>query len=450
MKRTEVRNLDKDIRNTNFNEVSLGYSDEEACLEANRCLNCANPRCVKGCPVGVRIPEFINAIKNNDLKLAYEIIGESNSLPAICGRVCPQEKQCESMCIKGFKGDAIAIGALERYVADNAIKNNYLNTLKCESNGKRVAIIGSGPSGLTCASVLARNGFDVTIYEALHKAGGVLVYGIPEFRLPNDIIDKEISVLKELGVKIVLNAIVGVSITLDELKSEYDAIYLATGAGLPKFMGIENEDANGVFSANEILTRINLMGAYKSDAKTPIMEGKKVIVVGGGNVAMDAARSMKRLGRDVVIVYRRSMDELPARRAEVEHAIEEGIEFKFLTNPVKILVDDTDTVTGIEVVDMELIPSDEGRKNVKVVDGTNHVIDADIVIMALGTTPNKLAINNSDIETNKGLIVVDGVKTSVDNIYAGGDAVTGSATVILAMEAGKKAALEIIENINNL
>ena len=450
MKRTEVRNLDKDIRNTNFNEVSLGYSDEEACLEANRCLNCANPRCVKGCPVGVRIPEFINAIKNNDLKLAYEIIGESNSLPAICGRVCPQEKQCESMCIKGFKGDAIAIGALERYVADNAIKNNYLNTLKCESNGKRVAIIGSGPSGLTCASVLARNGFDVTIYEALHKAGGVLVYGIPEFRLPNDIIDKEISVLKELGVKIVLNAIVGVSITLDELKSEYDAIYLATGAGLPKFMGIENEDANGVFSANEILTRINLMGAYKSDAKTPIMEGEKVIVVGGGNVAMDAARSMKRLGRNVVIVYRRSMDELPARRAEVEHAIEEGIEFKFLTNPVKILVDDTDTVTGIEVVDMELIPSDEGRKNVKVVDGTNHVIDADIVIMALGTTPNKLAINNSDIETNKGLIVVDGVKTSVDNIYAGGDAVTGSATVILAMEAGKKAALEIIENINNL
>ena len=449
MKRTEIRCLDKDIRNTNFLEVSLGYSDEEAQKEANRCLNCKNPRCVKGCPVGVRIPEFIEKIRNNDLKGAYEIISDANSLPAICGRVCPQEKQCESMCIKGFKGGAIAIGALERYVADYARKNNYIDTSKVESNGKRIAIIGSGPSGLTCASILARKGYDVTIYEALHKAGGVLVYGIPEFRLPNEIIDNEIATLKDLGVKFILNAIVGVSITLDELKSEYDAIYLATGAGLPKFMGIENEDANGVFSANEILTRINLMGAYKENSKTPIMDGEKVIVVGGGNVAMDAARSMKRLGRDVTVVYRRSMDEIPARRAEVHHAIEEGVQFKFLTNPVKIMVDNDNFVKGILVVDMELISGEE-RKNVKAIDGSEHVIDADIVIMALGTTPNKLAINNSDIKTNDGLIVVDGVKTSINNVYAGGDAVTGAATVILAMEAGKKAAEQIIDNINNL
>lgn len=449
MEKVNMRLLDKNERCNNFEEVALGYSKEEALMEASRCLNCPNPRCVSGCPVGIQIPKFIEQIKLGKLEEAYKIISESSLLPGICGRVCPQEKQCEGMCIKGFKGDAIAIGSLERYVADEARLNNFKLAEKVESNGKRVAIVGSGPSGLSCAASLAKMGYSVTIYEALHKAGGVLTYGIPEFRLPKDIVDKEIDSLKELGVEIVLNAIIGTTITLDELRGKYDAIFIGSGAGLPNFMGIKNENAKGVFSANEILTRINLMGAYKDDVLTPIMDGKKVIVVGGGNVAMDAARSMRRLNRDVTICYRRGMDELPARREEVNHAIEEGIEFALLTNPKEIIIDDNELVKGMKVVDMELVDTGEARKSVKEIDGSEHIIDCDIVIMAIGTTPNPTLINNSDLHhDSRGLIEVEGTKTSEDGIFAGGDAVTGSATVILAMEAGKKAALEIDEYLN--
>lgn len=451
MERVNMRLLDGDERSRCFLEVALGYNEEEAKREAERCLNCPNPMCVSGCPVGVRIPEFIECVKNGKIDEAYKIITESSSLPAICGRVCPQEKQCEGKCVKRFKGDAIAIGALERYVADYGIRNDLVNLSKKDSNGKKVAIIGSGPSGLTCASSLAREGYQVTIYEALHKAGGVLTYGIPEFRLPKDIVKKEIANLEKLGVEIVLNAVVGVSITIDELKSEYDAIYIASGAGLPKFMGIPNEDANGVFSANEVLTRINLMGAFKDNTNTPVMKANKVIVVGGGNVAADAARSMKRLGSEVHLVYRRSMEEFPARHEEVVHAKEEGIIFDLLTNPVKIITNDNNFVTGVEVVDMELgMPDESGRASVKEIQGSNHIIEADMVIMALGTSPNPLVTSNLDIEMNKGLIVVDGTKTSIDGVFAGGDAVTGAATVILAMEAGKQAAKEIMEMCNNL
>lgn len=449
MEKVNMRLLDKNERCNNFEEVALGYSKEEALMEASRCLNCPNPRCVSGCPVGIQIPKFIEQIKLGKLEEAYKIISESSLLPGICGRVCPQEKQCEGMCIKGFKGDAIAIGSLERYVADEARLNNFKLAEKVESNGKRVAIVGSGPSGLSCAASLAKMGYSVTIYEALHKAGGVLTYGIPEFRLPKDIVDKEIDSLKELGVEIVLNAIIGTTITLDELRDKYDAIFIGSGAGLPNFMGIKNENAKGVFSANEILTRINLMGAYKDDVLTPIMDGKKVIVIGGGNVAMDAARSMRRLNRDVTICYRRGMDELPARREEVNHAIEEGIEFALLTNPKEIIIDDNELVKGMKVVDMELVDTGEARKSVKEIDGSEHIIDCDIVIMAIGTTPNPTLINNSDLHhDSRGLIEVEGTKTSEDGIFAGGDAVTGSATVILAMEAGKKAALEIDEYLN--
>ena len=437
-------------RSETFLEVELGYTDEEAKREAERCLQCNNPRCMKGCPVNIRIPEFIKAIKENDIKKAYEIISESSSLPAICGRVCPQEKQCESMCIKGLKGEAISIGSLERFVADYAIKNELASVSKKEKNGKKVAIIGSGPAGLSCAGELARNGYEVTIYEVLHKAGGVLTYGIPEFRLPKSIVKKEVDSLEKLGVKIICDVPIGNAITLDELEQAYDAIFLGTGAGLPKFMNIPGEDANEVFSANEILTRINLMGAYQGTSKTPIKKGKVAYVIGGGNVAMDAVRSLKRLGMEAHLMYRRSEEELPARKMEVEHAKQEGIIFDLLRNPTKVLTDDDNHVIGMEVVEMELgEPDESGRRSVTEKAGSNYEVKCDMIVEALGTSPNHEAIKSSDIKlTDRGLIEVTGTKTSHDNVFAGGDAVTGAATVILAMEAGKKAANEIIEYLS--
>ncbi len=433
----------------NFNEVEFGYNDEEALQEASRCLQCINPRCMKGCPVNIAIPEFIKALKEGDVKKAYEVISKSSSLPAVCGRVCPQEKQCECMCVKGLKGDAISIGSLERYVADQAILNHFNAVKPPEKNGKKVAIVGSGPAGLTCAGDLAKAGYDVTVYEVLQKAGGVLIYGIPEFRLPKAIVKEEVESLKSLGVKILTDVPVGNAITLDDLQKEYDAVFVGTGAGLPKFMGIPGEDANQVFSANEILTRINLMGGYKENAKTPIKKGQRAYVIGGGNVAMDAVRSLKRLGVDAHIMYRRSMDELPARKMEVEHAQDEGIVFDLLQNPTRILVDENNNVTGLEVVNMVLGEAGEdGRRSVTEDESSLHTVECDMVVMALGTSPNHQALKESDIKlSDRGLIVVEGTKTSLDNVYAGGDAVTGAATVILAMEAGKKAAKEIMESI---
>ena len=447
MEKIKMRTQEPDVRNKNFEEVELGYTKEEAKQEAERCLHCKIPKCIEGCPVKIMIPEFIAAIKDDDIKKAYEILSESTSLPAICGRVCPQEKQCESKCVKGIKGEAISIGSLERYVADEAMKNNLSTVIKVPKKHKNIAIIGSGPSGLTCAGDLAKAGFNVTIYEVLHKAGGVLTYGIPEFRLPKSVVKKQIESLEKLGVKIKLNVPVGNAITLDELQKQYDAVFIGTGAGLPKFMGIEGEDASGVFSANEILTRINLMGAYKEDCKTPIKHAKKAYVIGGGNVAMDAVRSLKRLGIDAHIMYRRGEEELPARKMEVIHAKEEGIKFELLKNPVKIIVDDANNVTGMEVVNMELSePGEDGRRSVKEIEGSNHIVKCDMVVMALGTGPNHEALKGSKIVlTDRNLIQVEETKTSLDNVYAGGDAVTGAATVILAMEAGKNAAKEIIE-----
>ena len=447
IEKVKMRTQKPNVRNKNFDEVELGYNEEEALKEAERCLHCKVPKCVEGCPVKIKIPEFIAAIKEKNIKKAYEILSESTSLPAVCGRVCPQEKQCEAKCIRGIKGSSIAIGSLERYVADEAIKNNYSTKINAKKKKKRVAVIGSGPSGLTCAGDLAKNGYDVTIYEVLHKAGGVLTYGIPEFRLPKSIVKNQVESLEKLGVKIKLNVPVGNAITIEELRKDYDAVFIGTGAGLPKFMGIEGEDASGVFSANEILTRINLMGAYKKDCKTPIKKAKKAYVIGGGNVAMDAVRSLKRLGIEAHIMYRRSEEELPARKMEVEHAKEEGIEFNLLQNPVKIIVDDDNNVTGMEVVNMELTePGEDGRRAVKEIKKSNHIVDCDMVIMALGTGPNHEALKNSNIVlTERNLIEVKGTKTSLDNVYAGGDAVTGAATVILAMEAGKQAAAEIME-----
>ncbi len=433
----------------NFNEVELGYNDEEALKEANRCLQCPNPRCMQGCPVNIAIPNFIKCIRDGDLKKAYEIISMSSSLPAVCGRVCPQEKQCEKMCVKGLKGNAISIGSLERYVADVAIANNFSAVSDIQKNGKKVAIVGSGPAGLTCAGDLAKNGYEVTIYEVLHKAGGVLTYGIPEFRLPKSIVQKEVESLKKLGVDIKTDVPVGNAITIPELQEKYDAVFLGTGAGLPKFMGIPGEDANGVFSANEILTRINLMGAYKDDSKTPIKKVKKAYIIGGGNVAMDSVRSLKRLGIETHLMYRRSEEELPARKMEVEHAKEEGIIFDLLTNPVEIITDENNNVTGMKVVNMVLgEPGEDGRRSVTEDKESLHTVDCEMVVMALGTSPNHEALKKSDIVlTEKGLIETEGTKTSLDNVFAGGDAVTGAATVILAMEAGKKAAKEIMEKL---
>ena len=438
---------DAKLRVKNFDEVELGYTKKEALEEANRCLHCLKPRCVEGCPVGIMIPEFIKCIKEDDIEGAYEVISKSSSLPAICGRVCPQEKQCEAMCVKGIKGDAISIGTLERFVADYML--DKVKYKKPKSNGKKVAVVGSGPSGLSCAYDLAKAGFSVTVFEILHKAGGVLTYGIPEFRLPKAIVEKQIDSLKQLGVEIKCDVLVGNTMSLDDLQKEYDAVFLGTGAGLPKFMGIPGEDANGVFSANEILTRINLMGSFKDTSKTPIKKVKKAYVIGGGNVAMDAVRSLKRLGIDAHIMYRRSEEELPARLMEVGHAKEEGIVFDLLTNPKEILVDENNNVIGMNVVNMILTePGEDGRRGVEEDLKTLHKVDCDMVVMALGTSPNHSAVKNSKIElSDKGLIVVENSKTSLKNVYAGGDAVTGAATVILAMEAGKKAATEIIEKI---
>lgn len=447
LEKIPMRTQRPDVRNKNFEEVELGYNDEEAVKEASRCLNCKNPRCVEGCPINIKIPEFISAIKDQDIEKAYNIISESSSLSAICGRVCPQEKQCEGKCIRGIKGDSIAIGALERYVSDKALLDNMQSKFIKEKNNKKVAIIGSGPAGLACASELIKHGFSVVIYESLHKAGGVLTYGIPEFRLPKEIVNKQIDNLKKLGVKIKLNIPVGNAITINELKEEYDAIFIGTGAGIPKFMGIDGEDSNEVFSANEILTRINLMKSYKNNSKTPIKKSGIAYVIGGGNVAMDAARSLKRLGIETHLMYRRSEEELPARKTEVHHAKEEEIIFDILKNPKKIIKDKNNTVKGIEYVDMELgEPGEDGRRKVKEIEGSNKKVKCDMVIMALGTLQNHEALKESNIKLNdKGLIIVNNYETTENNIYAGGDAVTGAATVILAMEAGKKAAENIIK-----
>ncbi len=457
MTKVPVREQDAKERATNFKEVCLGYNKEEAMAEASRCINCKNAQCVKGCPVSINIPGFIEQVKEGNFEKAYEIIGESSSLPAVCGRVCPQESQCEGKCIRGIKGDAISIGKLERFVADWACKEGIKPIGAKEKNGKKVAVIGSGPAGLTCAGDLAKLGYDVTIFEALHEAGGVLVYGIPEFRLPKtDVVAKEIENVKSLGVKIETNVVVGKSVTIDELIEEegFSAVFIGSGAGLPKFMGIPGEQANGVFSANEYLTRSNLMKAFDENSTTPIMRGKKVAVVGGGNVAMDAARTALRLGAEVHIVYRRSEEELPARVEEVHHAKEEGVIFDLLTNPVEILSDENGWVSGIKCVQMELgEPDESGRRRPVVKKDSEFVIEVDTVIMSLGTSPNPLISSTTEgLETNKWkCIIADETtgKTSKEGVYAGGDAVTGAATVILAMGAGKAGAQGIHEYLSN-
>ncbi len=457
MTKVPVREQDAKERATNFKEVCLGYNKEEAMAEASRCINCKNAQCVKGCPVSINIPGFIEQVKEGNFEKAYEIIGESSSLPAVCGRVCPQESQCEGKCIRGIKGDAISIGKLERFVADWACQEGIKPIGAKEKNGKKVAVIGSGPAGLTCAGDLAKMGYEVTIFEALHEAGGVLVYGIPEFRLPKtDVVAKEIENVKSLGVKIETNVVVGKSVTIDELIEEegFSAVFIGSGAGLPKFMGIPGEQANGVFSANEYLTRSNLMKAFDENSTTPIMRGKKVAVVGGGNVAMDAARTALRLGAEVHIVYRRSEEELPARVEEVHHAKEEGVIFDLLTNPVEILSDENGWVSGIKCVQMELgEPDESGRRRPVVKENSEFVIDVDTVIMSLGTSPNPLISSTTEgLETNKWkCIIADETtgKTTKEGVYAGGDAVTGAATVILAMGAGKAGAQGIHEYLSN-
>ena len=452
-----VREQDAKERATNFKEVCLGYNKEEAMAEASRCINCKNAQCVKGCPVSINIPGFIEQVKEGNFEKAYEIIGESSSLPAVCGRVCPQESQCEGKCIRGIKGDPISIGKLERFVADWACNEGIKPIGAKEKNGKKVAVIGSGPAGLTCAGDLAKMGYDVTIFEALHEAGGVLVYGIPEFRLPKtDVVAKEIENVKSLGVKIETNVVVGKSVTIDELIEEegFSAVFIGSGAGLPKFMGIPGEQANGVFSANEYLTRSNLMKAFDENSTTPIMRGKKVAVVGGGNVAMDAARTALRLGAEVHIVYRRSEEELPARVEEVHHAKEEGVIFDLLTNPVEILSDENGWVSGIKCVQMELgEPDESGRRRPVVKKDSEFVIEVDTVIMSLGTSPNPLISSTTEgLDINKWKCIVAEEATgatSKEGVYAGGDAVTGAATVILAMGAGKAAAAGIHEYLSN-
>ena len=454
---SETKNImpmqDPKVRAHNFDEVAVGYTFEVAIDEAERCLNCKNKPCVEGCPVNIDIPSFINEIKNNNLDKAYEIISKSSSLSAICGRVCPQETQCESKCTRGIKGEPVGIGRLERFVADEFNKKPFTFN-KTNPNGKKVAIVGSGPSGLSCAYDLILKGYDVTIYEALHLAGGVLVYGIPEFRLPKKLVQNEIDKLTKMGVKIETNVVIGKTLTVDDLRKDNDAIYIANGAGLPMFMNIKGESLNGVYSANEFLTRSNLMKAFDDTFATPIKVGDIVAVVGGGNVAMDAARTALRLGaKKVYIVYRRSMEELPARKEEVEHAKEEGIEFKLLTNPVEILGDDKNVVKKIRCIKMELgEPDERGRRRPIEIKGSEFDMDVDTVVMSLGTSPNPLIKNTTpNLEFNKrgGIVVDDNGKTSIDGIYAGGDTVTGAATVISAMGAGKKAAQSIDNYLNN-
>ena len=457
LKKVPVREQDAKVRAANFEEVCLGYNKEEAMEEANRCINCKNAQCIKGCPVAINIPGFIEKVKEGDVEAAYQVISEASALPAVCGRVCPQESQCEGKCIRGIKGEPVSIGKLERFVADWARENGIKPVGAKEKNGKKVAVIGSGPAGLTCAGDLAKMGYEVTIFEALHEPGGVLVYGIPEFRLPKeDVVAKEIENVKSLGVKIETNVVVGKSVTIDELMEEegFDAVFIGSGAGLPKFMGIPGEQANGVFSANEYLTRSNLMKAFNEESPTPIMRGKKVAVVGGGNVAMDAARTALRLGAEVHIVYRRSEEELPARVEEVHHAKEEGIIFDLLTNPVEILADENGWVCGMKCVRMELgEPDESGRRRPVVKPDSEFVIEADTVIMSLGTSPNPLiSSTTTGLETNKWKCIVadeEFGKTSKEGVYAGGDAVTGAATVILAMGAGKAGAKGIDEYLKN-
>ena len=457
LKKVPVREQAPKVRATNFDEVCLGYNADEAMEEASRCINCKNAKCMQGCPVSINIPAFVHEVKEGNFEKAYQIISESSALPAICGRVCPQESQCEGKCIRGIKGEAISIGKLERFVADWARENGIRPAAPAEKNGKKVAVIGSGPSGLTCAGDLAKLGYDVTIFEALHEAGGVLVYGIPEFRLPKlDVVAKEVENVKALGVKIETNVIIGRSITIDELMDEegFEAVFIGSGAGLPMFMGIPGETAKGVFSANEYLTRNNLMKAFREDYDTPIVHGKKVAVVGGGNVAMDAARTALRLGAEVHIVYRRSEAELPARAEEVHHAKEEGIIFDLLTNPTEILVDENDAVAGVKCIRMELgEPDASGRRRPVEIPGSEFVLDVDTVIMSLGTSPNPLISSTTiglDVNKRKCIIADEETgKTSKDGVYAGGDAVTGAATVILAMGAGKAAAKGIHEFLSN-
>ena len=455
LKKNEMPAQDPKVRSGNFKEVTLGYSKETAIDEAQRCLNCPNKFCVSGCPVGIDIPGFISKVAAEDFEGAYEIITKSSSLPAVCGRVCPQESQCEGKCIRGKKGDPVGIGRLERFVADWHNENSTAAPVKPESNGHKVAVIGAGPSGLTCAGDLAKLGYDVTIYEALHLAGGVLVYGIPEFRLPKAIVQKEVEGLKALGVTVNTNTVVGKTISVDELfEMGYEAIFIGSGAGLPRFMGIPGENLKGVYSANEFLTRTNLMKAYKPDSDTPITVGNSVAVVGGGNVAMDAARCAKRLGAEnVYIVYRRGEAEMPARLEEIEHAKEEGILLKTLNNPVEIIGDEHKFVKGIKCVEMELgEPDESGRRSPVEKPGSEYVLDVDSVVMSIGTSPNPLIRNTTKgLETNKrGCFVCDeNGLTSREGVYAGGDAVTGAATVILAMGAGKQAAKAMDEYIKS-
>ena len=457
LKKVPVKEQDAKVRAANFQEVCLGYNKEEAMEEATRCINCKNAQCIKGCPVSINIPGFIEKVKEGKIEEAYQIISESSALPAVCGRVCPQESQCEGKCIRGIKGEALSIGKLERFVADYARENGIRPQGAEKKNGKKVAVIGSGPSGLTCAGDLAKLGYEVTIFEALHEPGGVLVYGIPEFRLPKSaVVAKEIENVKALGVKIETNVVVGKSVTIDELLEEegFDAVYIGSGAGLPKFMGIPGEQANGVFSANEYLTRSNLMKAFDENSNTPIMRGKKVAVVGGGNVAMDAARTALRLGAEVHVVYRRSEEELPARVEEVHHAKEEGIIFNLLTNPTEILEDEKGWVKGIRCIKMELgEPDASGRRRPVEIPGSEFDMEVDTVIMSLGTSPNPLISSTTKgLEVNKRKCIVadeEFGRTTKEGVYAGGDAVTGAATVILAMGAGRAGARGIHEYLQN-
>ena len=456
LKKVPVREQAPNVRAANFEEVCLGYNKEEAMEEAARCINCKNAKCVQGCPVSINIPAFIHEVKEGNIEAAYQVISESSALPAICGRVCPQESQCEGKCIRGIKGEPISIGKLERFVADWARENNVKPSVSVEKNGHKVAVIGSGPSGLTCAGDLAKLGYDVTIFEALHEAGGVLVYGIPEFRLPkSEVVAAEVENVKALGVKIETNVIIGKSTTIDELLEDegFEAVFIGSGAGLPMFMGIPGENANGVFSANEYLTRNNLMKAFDENYDTPIARGKKVAVVGGGNVAMDAARTALRLGAEVHVVYRRSEAELPARVEEVHHAKEEGIIFDLLTNPTEILVDENGWVKGMTCIRMELgEPDESGRRSPVEVPGSEFDLELDTVIMSLGTSPNPLISSTTKgLEVNRRKCIVaeeENGATSKPGVFAGGDAVTGAATVILAMGAGKAAAKGIDEYLS--
>ena len=456
MKKVPVREQDPKVRATNFEEVCLGYNEEEARAEASRCLKCKNPKCVGGCPVSIDIPGFIKEVQEGNYEEAAKVIAKSSALPAVCGRVCPQESQCEGQCIRGIKGEPISIGKLERFVADWSRENGFVPAAPEKTNGRKVAVIGSGPSGVTCAGDLAKMVYEVTIFEALHEPGGVLTYGIPEFRLPKEgVVQPEIDNVRKLGVKIETDVIIGKSVTIDELLDEegFEAVFIGSGAGLPMFMGIPGENANGVFSANEYLTRSNLMKAFRDDYDTPIVAGKKVAVVGGGNVAMDAARTALRLGADVHIVYRRSEAELPARAEEVHHAKEEGIIFNLLTNPIEILTDGNGWVNGMKCIKMELgEPDASGRRRPVAIEGSEFVIEVDTVIMSLGTSPNPLiSATTKGLETNRRKCIVaeeSNGKTTKEGVYAGGDAVTGAATVILAMEAGRAGARGIHEYLS--